>query len=102
MAIDFGASEPKAQAAFALHRFGFGPRPGDIDRIAADPHGALLAELKPGAGKISDSDLAGSGEAFREAFDIPAGAQGRAGNTTLTERRDGAKRHAGKINYKAA
>jgi uncharacterized protein (DUF1800 family) len=68
VAIDFGASEPKMQAAFALHRFGFGPRPGDIDRIAADPHGALLAELKPGAGKISDRDLVGSGEAFREAF----------------------------------
>ena len=54
MAIDPGALDPKTQAAFALHRFGFGPRPGGIDRIASDPRGALLAELKPGAGQISD------------------------------------------------
>ena len=70
MTIDFGALEPKTQAAFALHRFGFGPRPGDIDHVAADPHGALLAELKPGAGQVSDPDLVGSGAAFREAFEF--------------------------------
>ena len=70
MAIDFDASEPKTQAAFALHRFGFGPRSGDIDRIASDPRGALLAELKPGAGQISAADLVGSGAAFREAFEF--------------------------------
>jgi uncharacterized protein (DUF1800 family) len=70
VAIDFSASEPKAQAAFALHRFGFGPRSGDVDRIATDPRGALLAELRPGNGSISDSNLASSGAAFREAFEF--------------------------------
>jgi len=68
--MEFGASEPKAQAAFALHRFGFGPRTGDISRIASDPRGALLAELKPGAGQISDPNLVGGGAAFREAFEF--------------------------------
>ncbi|HEX5212278.1 MAG TPA: DUF1800 domain-containing protein, partial [Pseudolabrys sp.] len=70
MAIDFGASEPKAQAAFVLHRFGFGPRPGDIERIASDPRGALLAELKPAAGLLKDPDLPSGGAAFREAFEF--------------------------------
>jgi uncharacterized protein (DUF1800 family) len=68
--IDFGASEPKAQAAFALHRFGFGPRSGDIDRIASDPRGALLAELEPGTASISAPDLMNGGAAFRKAFEF--------------------------------
>jgi uncharacterized protein (DUF1800 family) len=62
--------DPKAQAAFALHRFGFGPRPGDIARIASDPHGALLAELKPGAGQINDPELLSGGAAARVAFEF--------------------------------
>ena len=41
-------------AAIALHRFGLGPRQGSIAAIAADPRGALLAELdRPGAGQIT-------------------------------------------------
>ncbi len=32
-------------AALALNRFGLGARPGDIATVAADPRGALLAEL---------------------------------------------------------
>ena len=39
------SSSAKAEAALALHRFGMGPRPGSIDKIASDPRGALLAEL---------------------------------------------------------
>ena len=70
MAIDLGALDPKTQAAFALHRFGFGPRPGGIDRIASDPRGALLAELKPGAGQINDPELLTSGAAARAAFEF--------------------------------
>ncbi len=35
------------QSVIALGRFGLGPRPGDTGRIAADPKGALLAELRP-------------------------------------------------------
>jgi uncharacterized protein (DUF1800 family) len=70
LAIDPDALDPKVQAAFALHRFGFGPRPGDIDRIASDPHGALLAELKPGAGQINDPELLSGGAAARAAFEF--------------------------------
>jgi uncharacterized protein (DUF1800 family) len=70
VATDPGALEAKTQAAFALHRFGFGPRSGDIDRIASDPRGALLAELKPGAGQISGPDLLSSGAAARTSFEF--------------------------------
>jgi uncharacterized protein (DUF1800 family) len=49
MAADTG-SDAKLQAAFALHRFGLGPREGSLAAIAADPRGALLADLaRPGA-----------------------------------------------------
>ena len=41
----------KEAAALALHRFGFGPAGDSIAAIAADPRGALLADLdRPGAG----------------------------------------------------
>jgi uncharacterized protein (DUF1800 family) len=45
------------EAALALKRFGLGPRPGDIGRIAADPKAALLAELD--AADIVRLDAAG-------------------------------------------
>jgi uncharacterized protein (DUF1800 family) len=65
------ARDPKAEAALALHRFGFGPRLGSIAAIASDPRGALIAELdRPGAGRISDPDLLTSGEAARGAFNF--------------------------------
>src|SRR5262249_59874702 len=64
-----GDSAAKAEAALALHRFGFGPRGGSIAAIASDPRGALMAELdRPGAGRITDPDLLTSGEAARAAF----------------------------------
>jgi uncharacterized protein (DUF1800 family) len=60
-------------AALALHRFGFGPRPGTIAAIASDPRGALLAELdKPNAGKIPDAGLMSGGAASRMASDFIA------------------------------
>jgi uncharacterized protein (DUF1800 family) len=63
------ASDPKADAALALHRFGFGPRNGSIAAIASDPRGAVLAELdRPGAGQIDNPDLPASGVAARAAF----------------------------------
>src|SRR5438552_797008 len=63
------ASDPKAEAALALHRFGFGPRVGSIAAIASDPRGAVLAELdQPGAGQINNPDLPASGVAARTAF----------------------------------
>ena len=58
------APDPKTLAAIALHRFGFGPRAGSLASVAADPRGAVLAELdRPGAGRIANSDLLTSGEA---------------------------------------
>jgi uncharacterized protein (DUF1800 family) len=65
LAVAIDSQSPQAQAALALHRFGFGPRPGDIATIASDPRGALLAELRPGAGTIENSDLPDSGDALR-------------------------------------
>src|SRR5436305_1553950 len=63
------ASDPKADAALALHRFGFGPRIGSIAAIASDPRGALLAELdRPGAGQINNPNLPNSGAAARLAL----------------------------------
>jgi uncharacterized protein (DUF1800 family) len=65
------AVDPKILAATALHRFGCGPRAGSIASVAADPRGAILAELeRPGAGRIVDSDLLTTGEAARAAFDF--------------------------------
>jgi uncharacterized protein (DUF1800 family) len=70
MAADTG-SDAKTQAAFALHRFGLGPRVGSLAAIAADPRGALLADLaKPGAARLHDPDLPNSAEAARAAFEF--------------------------------
>lgn len=66
MAVD-PSTDRYTRAALALHRFGMGPRPGDIDRIANDPRDALLAELKQGAPPLTDPGLVDSGRAIREA-----------------------------------
>jgi uncharacterized protein (DUF1800 family) len=64
------ALDPKAQAALALHRFGFGPRAGSIAAIASDPRGAVLAELdKPGAGQIDSAGLMTGAQASRAVFE---------------------------------
>ena len=65
------ALDPKG-AALALHRFGFGPRPGSIAAIASDPRGALLADLdRPNAGQIPATEgLMTSGAANRAAFEF--------------------------------
>ena len=68
MALDPQSLTPQAQAALALHRFGFGPRPGDIAAIASDPRGALLADLKPDAAPINDPNLLSSSDALRKLF----------------------------------
>jgi len=65
------ALDPHTEAALALHRFGFGPRAGAIDKMAADPRGALLAELEqPGAGLIANPDLLTSAEAAEAGRDF--------------------------------
>ena len=66
MAFDPAHPDPRGEAALAFHRFGFGPRPGDIARIAADPHGALLSELKVGPRTIDDPALASGAEDARD------------------------------------
>ena len=66
------ARDPKA-AALALHRFGFGPRAGDIEAIASDPRGALLAELdRPGVGLLAAAELPTSAAANRAVFEYNA------------------------------
>src|SRR5262245_31355781 len=65
--------DPKAEAARALHRFGFGPRGNTIADIACDPRGAVLADLeRRGAGRIANTDLPTSAQAARKAFDFRA------------------------------
>lgn len=63
-----GQQTGQRAAALALHRFGLGPLPHSIAAIAADPRGALLAELdRPGAGRIAAA-LPSGGEAARAVF----------------------------------
>jgi uncharacterized protein (DUF1800 family) len=60
------------EAALALHRFGFGPAGDEIAAIAADPRGALLADLdRAFAGALVD-DLPSSSEAARMVSDFQA------------------------------
>jgi uncharacterized protein (DUF1800 family) len=62
----------KETAALALHRFGFGPAGHSIAAIAADPQGALLADLeRPQAGLVA-ANLPSSAEAGRAFFEFRA------------------------------
>jgi uncharacterized protein (DUF1800 family) len=71
-------ADPKVHAAIALHRFGFGPRTGSIAAIAADPRGALLAEIeRPGAGRIDNPALLSATAAARAGYDFRAERQAR-------------------------
>jgi uncharacterized protein (DUF1800 family) len=65
--------DPKAVAALALHRFGFGPRAGSIAAIASDPRGALIADIeRTDAGQLDDRGLPSAAQAVRAAFDFRA------------------------------
>jgi uncharacterized protein (DUF1800 family) len=71
-------SSATAEAALALHRFGMGPRPGSIAAIAADPRGALIAELeRPPADLVAASALPSSAKAFCTVSDANAKRQAR-------------------------
>jgi uncharacterized protein (DUF1800 family) len=71
MAFDHLTLDPRTEAALALHRFGLGPRADMIGKIAADPRGALLADLdRPGAGALVDPDLLTSAEAAQAGRDF--------------------------------
>src|ERR1700722_16000383 len=64
-------TDTKSEAALALHRFGFGPRVGSIAAIAADPRGALFADIdRPDVGALTAGDLHTSGEIARAAFKV--------------------------------
>jgi uncharacterized protein (DUF1800 family) len=66
-------TNPRLEAALALHRFGFGPVAGSIAAIADDPRGALLADLeRPGAGRVAAANLPNSGQAARAFFEFRA------------------------------
>jgi len=73
MSAKSGLSSGKTAAALGLHRFGFGPVGDAITAIAADPRGALLADLeRPGAGQIDAPNLISSARAAREVSDFRA------------------------------
>ena len=80
------ALDPKG-AALALHRFGFGPRPGSIAAIAADPRAAVLADLdRPDAGQIlAAAGLLTSGAANRATFEFFAARNAKARVARLRE-----------------
>src|ERR1700710_2990253 len=83
--------DPKFAAAFALHRFGLGPRAGSIAAIASDPRGALLAELdRPNIGRIAGTDLMTSAQAVRAAFEFRAERRAR----QIVSQREAEKRRA--------
>ncbi len=72
MSVGGKAVSGKQAAALALHRFGFGPVGDQINAIAADPRGALQADLdRPAAGELK-VDLPSSAEAARAVFDFQA------------------------------
>ena len=73
MSAKDGLGSAKAAAAIGLHRFGFGPVGNAIAAIAADPRGALLADLeRPGAGQIDAPNLMSSAKAARDVADFRA------------------------------
>ena len=50
---------PSGDAATALRRFGLGPKPGDLKRVASDPRGFVLQQLADkNAAQIDDPGLA--------------------------------------------
>src|ERR1700691_2213255 len=67
----------KEAAALALHRFGFGPARDSIAAIAADPRGALLADLERPQSGLIVADLPTSGQAARAVFDFRAEQQAK-------------------------
>src|SRR6516162_3426956 len=80
MSAKSGLSSGKTAAALGLHRFGFGPVVETIAAIAADPRGALLADLeRPGAGQIdaanADVERQGSARSFRFSHRAPGRAE---------------------------
>ena len=57
-------------AAIAANRFGLGARPGDIERIAGDPRGALRAQLAGAAPLLDDASLPDSAKVIERAAEL--------------------------------
>jgi uncharacterized protein (DUF1800 family) len=73
MSANGGPDSAKGVAATGLHRFGCGPAGDGIAAIAADPRGALLADLaRPNAGQIDAPNLISSAKAARDVSDFRA------------------------------
>src|SRR5882724_5506713 len=91
-------NDPRRDAALALHRFGFGPRPGSIAAITSDPRGAVLAELdRPNVGQIANAGLMTSGQINRVTFEFNAERQAKerlAARRKEAEKQEAAKRAA--------
>src|SRR5262249_1273715 len=93
--IDAMALDPRG-AALALHRFGFGPRPGSIAAIAVDPTAALVADLdRANAGEISSASLLSSGAINRATVQFNA-------ERTAKERLEARRREEAKAAAQAA
>src|SRR6186713_1107481 len=79
--------------AFAMNRFGLGPRPGDLERISADPRAAIISELDAPDFALTDRvSLSSSPKIFLEIGPYrrdPIAATGsqRAGGTSLPQAR---------------
>jgi uncharacterized protein (DUF1800 family) len=73
----FVSASGKAAAALALHRFAFGPARDSIGAIAADPRGALLAELEQPDAGLLPADLPSSAAAARAVSDFRAQEQAK-------------------------
>jgi len=72
------AVDHRVDAAFALHRFGFGPRPGSIAAIASDPRGAVLADLDRSSNALTTaSNLPTSAQSSRAVFEFNAERQAK-------------------------
>jgi uncharacterized protein (DUF1800 family) len=91
---------PSREASIAARRFGLGPKPGDLERIAGDPRGYVLAATeRRDAALISKSDLEPSHVsllALREATMAERaarerGKQANGGSTAMNEPNSGAK-----------
>jgi uncharacterized protein (DUF1800 family) len=91
-------NDPRRDAALALHRFGFGPRPGSIATIASDPRGAVLAELdRPNVGQVANAGLMTSGQISRVTFEFNAERQAKGrleARRKEAEKQEAAKRAA--------
>ncbi len=62
------ASSP-TDAAIAVTRLGLGARPGEIDRIVADPRGWLLDQIRPDGAPQPDAALVPSEQRLAELTD---------------------------------